>query len=117
MPRPAGTPNKASGALKEIAQRFGLDAIQRLADLAGLGAPGAVADTHSTQVLAIRELLDRGYGKATQPIGGEEGKPLIVQVDWAPAVETTVLRAITETVTDADTDELDIGWGDGERTC
>jgi hypothetical protein len=76
MGRPAGIPNKASGAVKEVAQRFGLDAIQRLADLAGLGAPGAKAESETAQIVAIKELLDRGYGRATQPISGEDGGPV-----------------------------------------
>jgi hypothetical protein len=87
MGRPAGIPNKASGAVKEVAQRFGLDAIQRLADLAGLGAPGAKAESETAQIVAIKELLDRGYGKATQPISGEDGGAIQI------IVETGVPRA------------------------
>jgi hypothetical protein len=87
MGRPAGIPNKASGAVKEVAQRFGLDAIQRLADLAGLGAPGAAAESETAQIVAIKELLDRGYGKATQPISGEDGGAIQI------IVETGVPRA------------------------
>jgi hypothetical protein len=68
MARPFGSVNKASGAVKELAQRYGRDAIQRLADLAGLGAPGAIAESQMAQIVALRELLDRGFGKAAQSI-------------------------------------------------
>jgi ABC-type xylose transport system substrate-binding protein len=40
--------------------------------------PGS--DNEGTRVAAIKELIDRGYGKATQPITGEDGGPLALMV-------------------------------------
>jgi hypothetical protein len=75
MSRPVGVPNKASGAVRELAQKFGPEIIQRLADIAGLcGSAGS--EFEMTRITAMRELLDRGFGKATQPIGGQDGGPL-----------------------------------------
>jgi hypothetical protein len=66
--RKPGIPNKASGVIREAAQVWGMSGLKRLALLAGLvpGKPGA--DTHTAQIAAIRELLDRGYGKAAQSV-------------------------------------------------
>ena len=39
-----------------------------------------------SQIAAIMELLDRGYGKATQPLSGDpDGPPLAVDFRWADA--------------------------------
>ena len=65
--RKPGIPNKASGEIKALAREYGPKAIARLAQLSGLLDKTPGADNHATQVAAIRELLDRGYGKAMQP--------------------------------------------------
>jgi hypothetical protein len=36
------------------------------------------AKSECARIAAIRELLDRGYGKATQPLAGETGAATIV---------------------------------------
>jgi hypothetical protein len=76
MGRPYGAPNKASGAIRELARSYGAAAIERLGHLAGLGMPEYAAENQATQVLALRELLDRGYGKATQVLAGDPENPL-----------------------------------------
>ena len=80
-PRPAnsgrrkGVPNKATIEIKELARAYGPTAIAELARLAGLtNQPGS--ENEGTRVAAIKELIDRGYGKATQPISGADGGPL-----------------------------------------
>jgi hypothetical protein len=88
MGRPAGIPNKASGAIKELAQGYGADVIRSLADLAGFGAPGLRAEADMTRIVAMRELLDRGFGKATQPLSGEAGGAIQIIVETGvPRVE------------------------------
>jgi hypothetical protein len=68
--RPKGVPNKATLEIKEAARQYGPKAVEELARLAGLtNGPGS--DSEQTRVSAIRELLDRGYGKSTQPISGD----------------------------------------------
>jgi hypothetical protein len=61
--RKAGTPNKATAEVKALALKHTPAAIKELARLA------ANADSEPARVAAIKELLDRAVGKASQPIG------------------------------------------------
>jgi hypothetical protein len=72
--RTAGTPNKSTAEMKELAQVHGPEAVALLAKLMKLGT------TEAVQIAAAREILDRGYGKATQPIAGDDDAPPITQV-------------------------------------
>ena len=68
--RAKGTPNKVTLEIKELARVHGPSIIEGLVRLAR-DPSGAVA------VAASRELLDRGYGKPTQPIAGSaDGAPI-----------------------------------------
>lgn len=67
--RQKGTPNKATAEVKGLAQKHGPAAIAKLAKI-------MADDGHSGQVAAIKELLDRGYGKATQLVGGDPENPM-----------------------------------------
>lgn len=72
--RPKGVPNKASGDVRRLAQQYGPDAILGLAILAGLAKPIKrlptikAAETEPVKRGAMDSLLDRAYGKATQPL-------------------------------------------------
>lgn len=68
--RKPGIRNRVTKDIKELAQSYGEDAIRRLAILASDDSIAPAA-----QVAAIKELLDRGYGKATQPIAGDPDMP------------------------------------------
>jgi hypothetical protein len=58
--------------------------IEQLAEMAGLtGRPGI--PNVAVRVAAMKELLDRGYGKATQIVAGDEERPVAIQFTWAPA--------------------------------
>jgi len=72
--RKKGTPNRATAEIKALAQDHGEATIKELARLA------LKAKSEMTRVAAGRELLDRGYGKATQPIAGDLDSPLIVEL-------------------------------------
>lgn len=81
-PRPAnsgrrkGIPNKVTLEIRDLAKSYGPQAIGELARLAGLtNEPGS--ENEGTRVAAIKELIDRGYGKATQPISGDDARPPI----------------------------------------
>jgi hypothetical protein len=84
--RVAGTPNKATADIKSLAQSYGPAVIARLALLAGVvidkdgnALPGA-RET-AVQVQAGKELLDRGFGKATQFLAGDPNEgPLQIVV-------------------------------------
>lgn len=58
--RVPGSTNKATRAIKEIAQAYGPDAIEKLWTLA------CGAESEAARVTAIKEILDRGYGKPHQ---------------------------------------------------
>ena len=66
--RPKGVQNKATRPLKEIARQHSEAAIQTLVSIlaGGEGVPAAA------QVAAAKELLDRGYGKASTVLSGDE---------------------------------------------
>ena len=79
--RVKGTPNKVTLEIRDLARAYGPTAIAELARLAGL-TKDAGSENESTRVMAIKELIDRGYGKSTQPISGDATMPP-VQVDHA----------------------------------
>src|SRR3954447_26264846 len=82
--RHAGTPNRSTAEIKEIAQQYGPAAVAVLAQLSGLVKGYPSAESETARIAAVRELLDRGYGKATQPIAGDVGSaPLQVDFRWA----------------------------------
>jgi hypothetical protein len=85
--RQVGTPNKTTAEIKALAQSFGPKAITRLAELSGLIPGKRPAESEQTQLGAMKELLDRGYGRAAQAIvGGEPGDaPIALTFRWAEA--------------------------------
>jgi hypothetical protein len=56
--------NKVTAEVMELARQYGPGAIAELARLA------TQAESEAARVAAIKELLDRGYGRAVQPIEG-----------------------------------------------
>lgn len=69
--RPKGATNKATRELKEIAQGYAPAALKELARLS------VKAESEQARVAAIKELLDRAYGKAPQAVipQNEDGTP------------------------------------------
>jgi hypothetical protein len=66
-------------------KKHGPAIIAKLAELAGV-VPGIAADSQGVQVAAMKELLDRRYGRATFPLTGDADAPLVaVRFEWAPA--------------------------------
>lgn len=63
--RKAGTLNKSTKDIKAIAQEHGAEAIGVLVTAI------READNWQAKISAAKELMDRGYGKATQPIAGD----------------------------------------------
>lgn len=93
--RKKGTPNKATAEIKELARAHGPAAINALATLL------KAADSDTARIAAAKELLDRGYGKATatQEISGPGGTPLQGPV----LVMETVPRGIKDDTAAKDT--------------
>ncbi len=74
--RAKGVPNKVTFELKELARVHGPAGVERLRQLMH-DPSGAVA------VAAVRELFDRGYGKAPQPHDGDgQGGAIKWIVGW-----------------------------------
>lgn len=73
--RRAGVPNKVGKDVRSLAQQHTSDALKTLSDIMGdLAAP------HASRVMAAKELLDRGHGKAPQAVTGEGGSgPVLVK--------------------------------------
>jgi hypothetical protein len=72
--RPVGAHNKATMDVKIAARKHGPAALKKLVDLMENGK------NEQTQFSASKELLDRAYGKATQPLASDPENPLQVQV-------------------------------------
>jgi hypothetical protein len=79
--RQAGTPNKSTAAIRELAQQYGEAAMAELARLA------TEAESEMVQIAAIKEILDRAYGRPTQPVDGDgEGGPILIVTGVADVV-------------------------------
>lgn len=75
--RQKGTPNKATVELKDLARQYTDEALVALV--------GVIRSTESdaARVSAIKELFDRGYGKASQVIAGDAENPLFpTEIAW-----------------------------------
>lgn len=80
--RTKGTLNKATGEIKVLARQYGADAIETLARIMQQG------DSDAAKIAAAKELIDRGYGKATQPISGHDGNALqLIVATGLPSAE------------------------------
>lgn len=69
--RPKGTPNKATIEVRDLARQYAPGAVAELARLA------KEAESEQARVSAIKEILDRAYGKSTQPLSADPENPLI----------------------------------------
>jgi hypothetical protein len=70
--RVKGTPNKATIEVKALAQQHGPECI------AGLALLAKTAENEQARIAAMRELLDRAYGKPSQAVTGPDGEALQV---------------------------------------
>lgn len=64
--RAKGQPNNASKTLKELAREYTPQALETLAQIMTAG------DSESARVSAANAILDRGYGKPSQVLAGDE---------------------------------------------
>lgn len=72
--RPKGATNKQTLDVKELARDFTEEAVNALAEIMRQG------ESEAARVAAIKELLDRGHGKATQVLASDPVNPLIPTV-------------------------------------
>jgi hypothetical protein len=69
--RPKGAVNKATKDIKELARAHGPEVI------AGFWRLFKEADSDQAKIAAGKEILDRAYGKSTQPLSGDDDAPAI----------------------------------------
>lgn len=72
--RQKGTPNKATAEVKSLAQLHGPAAIAEAVRIM------TKSDSDQARIAAIKEILDRAYGKATQPISGDPNADPVRQI-------------------------------------
>lgn len=72
--RKKGVPNKVTREIKEICRGHGPEMVKALVGLA------KGAESEAARVAAIKEVLDRGYGKAVQKLAGDD-KEAPIRVD------------------------------------
>lgn len=68
--RKKGVPNKVTAEVKILAQQYAPEAFEALMKIVRRG------NTDSARVAAVKEILDRAYGKAPQAIVGDPENPL-----------------------------------------
>lgn len=68
--RKKGVNNKATQDVKALAQKYAAPAIAELARLA------TMAESEAARVSAIKELLDRAFGKSPQALIGDPNQPI-----------------------------------------
>ena len=64
--RVAGTPNKATASIKEVAQQYTEDALKTL-----VAVMGDETAPHAARVAAANSIIDRGHGKPRQSIDAD----------------------------------------------
>jgi hypothetical protein len=108
--RKPGVPNKATADIKALARPYGPSAVAALAQLAGLTKARGAAN-EQTRVMALRELLDRGYGRATTVLAGDSEAPPVtaIQFTWAPAQPAQQPAPVATTI-DASPQPLSLVW-------
>jgi hypothetical protein len=86
--RKKGTPNKSTAEIKNLAQSHGAAAINRLAEMGGLVPGVEPALSEQSQIAACNEVLDRAYGRPTQPHGNDAEHPLVpaAQLPFTPSL-------------------------------
>jgi len=63
--RQKGTPNKSTSELRELARSYTDQAIKALVDIMLTGS------SEQARITAAGTILDRGYGKPSQPVDGD----------------------------------------------
>jgi hypothetical protein len=110
-PGQSGNPNgrpKVCFEIRDVARPYGPSCIAALAALAGLTSEPAAAN-EAVRVAAMKELLDRSYGKPTQPLAADTEMPAVIEFRWAPAEETIEKPRPELTIDAGDADADDAG--------
>jgi hypothetical protein len=79
--RKKGSLNKATADIKALAQTYTSEAMERLAVVM------RTSDSDAARVAAIKEIFERGHGKAPQPQTGEGGTGPIAHIHRVELVD------------------------------
>ncbi len=74
--RTKGTPNKATAEIKALAQKYTEASMKELGRIALEGT------SETARVAAIKEIFDRGYGRAIQSISSDQDNPQKIEISW-----------------------------------
>jgi len=73
MPGQSGNPGgRPNSTIRELARQHSTEAVETLAKIMKAGR------SDRARILATNSLLDRAWGKPTQPIGGDPEEPLVI---------------------------------------
>ena len=72
--RTKGTPNKATAEIKALAMQYTEAAMKELGRIAVKGT------SEAARVAAIKEIFDRGYGRAIQSISSDQDNPQKIEI-------------------------------------
>lgn len=88
--RKKGSPNKTTAEVAALAQEYGAQAIEKLWSIAD------TSESDAAKVSAIKELLDRAYGKSKQSVDATiNGNLTILTKEQRDAAFSGALRADT----------------------
>ena len=95
---PAGRPKLVgqAGEIRDLCRKTGIQVIERLQYLAGI-PPHPGAQSEAVQLMALRELLDRGYGRV--PIVQEadaDGKRVVIEYRWGDETPVVEVKRLPE---------------------
>lgn len=77
--RQKGVPNKVTADVRAAFRKTAEEVAPELKRIA------LKAENEATRVAAIKEIFDRAFGKASQPVDGDgEGGPVRFEVAWLP---------------------------------
>ena len=76
--RKAGTPNKNPRSVKELAGKYGNEAVEKLVHIM------RKSKIEYNKIIAAKEILDRAYGRPTQAIASDPEQPMNLQITWLP---------------------------------
>ena len=97
--RKPGTPNRITADVKALAQKYAPEA------MAELGRLCQKAKSEQARVAAIKEILERAYGKSTQPISGDSSADAI-KFEMVLSASEDAKRKLAQVIAAVSTDSV-----------
>jgi hypothetical protein len=77
---PLATPNISTTEIKQLARKYGPQAIELCAKMAGFVEGFPPSESDQTRLAAAKEIMDRAYGRAAQPLASDDDTPLVLNI-------------------------------------